>query len=247
MSLLTVQREGAGAPIAWLHGFTQTRTSAHEYRSILAGAREVWTLDLPGHGDACDVRATLSETADLVAQALGDDPVDLGGYSFGARVALHVALAYPARVRRLVLLGASRGIRDPSERRARRESDERLARHVEEVGAETFLAEWLAQPLFASLGDASEPESRSRDRAGLAASLRLAGTGTQSWLGDRLGEISIPVLALAGERDEKFCAEALAIAAGVRDGRATLISGAGHAAHLEAPAACARVVGEFLG
>ncbi len=247
MSLLTVQGEGAGAPFVWLHGFTQTRTSAHEYRSILAGGREVWTLDLPGHGGACDVRATLDETADLVAGTLGDQPVDLGGYSFGARVALHVALAHPRAVRRLVVLGATRGIRDPGERAARRRRDDDLARHIEEVGADQFLLEWLAQPLFATLASASEPESRSRDGAGLAASLRLAGTGTQAWLGERLGEISVPVLAMAGERDEKFAAEALAIAAGVANGRATLISGAGHAAHLEAPAACARAVDAFLG
>lgn len=230
----------------WLHGFTQTRTSAHEYRTILAGGREVWTLDLPGHGDARAVRATLSETADFVVEALGDEAVDLGGYSFGARVALHIALSHPRSVRRLVLLGASRGIRDPSERAMRRASDDRLARHIEEVGADAFLLEWLAQPLFATLAT-SEPESRSHDSAGLASSLRLAGTGTQEWLGARLSEISVPVLAIAGERDEKFCAEALAIAEGVRDGRLSLIADAGHAAHLESPAACAHAVNAFLG
>ncbi len=245
MSLLTVQREGAGAPFAWLHGFTQTRTSAHEYRSILTGTREVWTLDLPGHGSAHAVRATLDEAADLVAEALGDGPIDLGGYSFGARVALHVALAYPSRVRRLVLLGASRGIEDPLARAQRREADERLARRVEEIGADAFLAEWLAQPLFATLRDA-EASSRSRDVDGLAASLRLAGTGTQEWLSPRLADLAMPVLALAGSLDEKFTSEARAIASAVGDGRVALVDGAGHAAHLERPAECARLVEEFL-
>jgi 2-succinyl-6-hydroxy-2,4-cyclohexadiene-1-carboxylate synthase len=245
MSLLTVQREGAGAPFAWLHGFTQTRSSAHEYRSILAGAREVWTLDLPGHGEAHAVRATLTETADLVAQALGEEPIDLGGYSFGARVALHVALAHPTRVRRLVVLGASRGIEDPSTRAQRRESDEQLARRIEQIGADAFLAEWLAQPLFATLGDV-EAQTRSRDGAGLAASLRLAGTGTQAWLGPRLGELSMPILALAGSLDVKFTDEARAIAAATPRGLVALVEGAGHAAHLERPAECAALVEDFL-
>ena len=245
MSLLTVTREGAGAPFAWLHGFTQTRTSAHEYRSILAGAREVWTLDLPGHGDAHAVRATLRETADLVAAALGEEPIDLGGYSFGARVALHVALEHPNRVRRLVLLSASRGIEDPLEREQRREADERLARRIEEIGADAFLQEWLAQPLFATLGDV-ESSTRSRDGAGLAASLRLAGTGTQAWLAPRLGELSMPVLILAGALDSKFTGEARAIAAAVPHGHLGLVEGAGHAAHVERPAACATIVNHFL-
>ncbi|HSN02936.1 MAG TPA: alpha/beta fold hydrolase [Acidimicrobiales bacterium] len=245
MSLLTVQREGAGAPFAWLHGFTQTRTSAHEYRSILAGTREVWTLDLPGHGDAHAVRATLKETADLVVDALGEEPIDLGGYSFGARVALHVALAHPSRVRRLVLLGASRGIEDPVARGQRRLADEQLAQRIEEIGADAFLAEWLAQPLFATLRDV-DAASRSRDSEGLAASLRLAGTGTQAWLAPRLAEIAMPVLALAGSLDAKFVGEASAIAAAVANGRFALVEGAGHAAHLERPATCATLVEDFL-
>ena len=245
MSLLTVQREGAGAPFAWLHGFTQTRNSAHEYRSILAGAREVWTLDLPGHGDARAVRATLTGAADLVAEALGEEPVDLGGYSFGARVALHVALAYPTRVRRLVLLGASRGIKESSARAERRDADERLARRIEKIGADAFLAEWLAQPLFATLRDA-EPESRSRDADGLAACLRLAGTGTQAWLSPRLVELSMPVLAVAGSLDVKFSNEARAIAASTTHGMVALVQGAGHAAHFERPADFAALVDDFL-
>jgi 2-succinyl-6-hydroxy-2,4-cyclohexadiene-1-carboxylate synthase len=245
MSLLSVHRDGSGAPFAWLHGFTQTRTSAHEYRTILAGRHEVLTLDLPGHGEAHDVRANLDETANLVAEALGG-PVALGGYSLGARVALHVALSHPHVVRRLVLLGATRGIADENDRAVRRARDEELARQIEIRGVDAFLDEWLAQPLFASLGDAAEPLTRSRNGAGLAASLRLAGTGTQSYLASRLHEISAPVLALAGERDEKFAGEALAIASAVRHGRATLIPGAGHAAHLEAPKECAAMVEEFL-
>jgi 2-succinyl-6-hydroxy-2,4-cyclohexadiene-1-carboxylate synthase len=245
MSLLSVHRDGAGAPFAWLHGFTQTRTSAHEYRSILAGRHEVLTLDLPGHGEAADVRANLDETARLVAEALGE-PVDLGGYSMGGRVALHVALAHPHVVKRLVLVGATRGIVDEDERAARRARDEELARRIETRGVDAFLDEWLAQPLFASLGDASDLATRSRDGAGLAASLRLAGTGTQSYLDARLREITVPVLALAGERDEKFSGEAIAIASAVQDGRAEVVKGAGHAAHLEAPEACAALVEEFL-
>lgn len=231
----------------WLHGFTETRDSAHRFRSILAESVEVWTLDLPGHGDAHGVAASLDEAADLVCAALDGEPVDLGGYSMGGRVALHVALRHPARVARLVVLGATRGIADAAERAARRARDEELASHVLEVGAAAFLDEWLAQPLFAGLPpDPAERAARSGDARGLASSLRGAGTGTQRWLGDALNPLGVPTLAVAGARDTRFVLEARAIAAAVSDGRVLEVADAGHAAHLERPEASAAGVLDFL-
>jgi 2-succinyl-6-hydroxy-2,4-cyclohexadiene-1-carboxylate synthase len=247
MSLLSVQREGSGSVLVWLHGFTQTSASAHQFRSILAGSHELLTLDLPGHGASSALRATLDECADLVASALPDGPLDLGGYSFGARVALHVALRHPQRIRRLVLLSATRGIEAEAQRLERREHDEALAARIELVGVEVFLDEWLSQPMFASLPhDPLERAARSADARGLANSLRLAGTGTQTWLAPHLHAISARTLALAGASDHKFAAEAKAIASGVHRGSFALIESAGHAAHLEQPAASARVVSAFL-
>jgi 2-succinyl-6-hydroxy-2,4-cyclohexadiene-1-carboxylate synthase len=248
MSLLSVTRRGDGRPFVWLHGFTQTRDSAHRFRTILAEAREVWTLDLPGHGGAAAVAATLAESADLVAAALPEGEADVGGYSMGARVALHVALRHPGRVARLVVLGASRGIADDAERAARRAADDALAERALAIGADAFLDEWLARPMFARLpADPAERAARSRDAAGLAGSLRLCGVGVQGWLGDAIAAVSAPTLALAGELDAKFVLEAEAIAATVERGRAALVDGAGHAAHLEAPEAAAALVAGFLG
>jgi 2-succinyl-6-hydroxy-2,4-cyclohexadiene-1-carboxylate synthase len=248
MSLLSVQREGSGSSFVWLHGFTQTRASAHQFRSILAGSHELLTLDLPGHGSSAAREASLEETADLVVEALPDEPVALGGYSLGGRVALHIALRHPQRIDRLVLLGATRGIENASERQERRVRDEALATRIETIGTEAFLDEWLAQPLFAELAkDPLERAARSRQSAvGLANSLRRAGTGTQAWLAPRLATITAPTLALAGARDGKFSVEARAIALGVAHGSFDIIDSAGHAAHLEQPATTARRINEFL-
>ncbi len=227
----------------WLHGFTQTRRSAHEFRTILAGTYEVLTIDLPGHGENASVTASLEETADLLVAALPDEPFTLAGYSFGARVALHVALAYPERLTRLVLFGATRGIEDPSDRSQRRQHDDLLASRIELIGVEQFLDEWLAQPLFSSLApDPRERAARSHDPHGLAQSLRHAGTGTQTWLGERLGSLDVDTLALAGSLDIKFAREAAAIADSVPRGRFELVPGAGHAAHFERPAQAAALI-----
>jgi len=230
----------------WLHGFTQTRRSARRFRSILAGRHEVLTLDLPGHGGAADLDASLPHIAELVLDALPEGELALGGYSFGARVALHAALLDPGRCSHLLLLGASRGIADLDERAQRRRRDEALADHLENVGTEVFLNEWLSQPLFATLGPHAEADTRSLDAEGLAASLRSAGTGTQEWLGDSLAAVSTPTLAMAGELDAKFLAEARAIAEAVPHGRFVAIAGAGHAAHLEQPELVAAAIEDFL-
>jgi len=192
------------------------------------------------------VDATLPEIAELVLDALPREPVILGGYSFGARVALHAALTAPARVRTLVVLGATRGIADEHDRSLRRARDEALAAHIDEVGTEVFLSEWLALPLFATLGAHRESDTRSSDAQGLAQSLRLAGTGTQEWLRDRLATLEVPTLAMAGGLDAKFVVEARAIAKDVRHGTFAVITGAGHAAHLEQPELVARAIDNFL-
>ncbi len=230
----------------WLHGFTQTRASARRFRTILAGHHEVLTLDLPGHGSAARITASLPEIADLVLDALPREPVIVGGYSFGARVALHVALEDPHRVRALVLLSGSRGILDVEERQNRRGRDEALATHLQEVGTDVFLGEWLAQPLFSTLGHHAESDTRSHDAAGLAQSLRRAGTGTQEWLGDRLAGLDLATLAMAGELDAKFVGEARAIVDQLPHATLSIIPGAGHAAHLEQPELVARAIEDFL-
>ena len=110
------------------------------------------------------------------------------GYSMGGRYALHVALRHPGLVRRLVLVSATGGIDDPRDRAARRQADEALAAKVETEGVAAFVAWWLERPLFATLpAEAAAVDSRlGGTAAGLAASLRLAGTGTQQPLWSEL-------------------------------------------------------------
>jgi 2-succinyl-6-hydroxy-2,4-cyclohexadiene-1-carboxylate synthase len=57
----------------------------------------------------------------------------------------------------------------------------------------------------------------------------------------------MPFLALAGALDEKFCHNAQAMAETAPHGHTAIISGAGHAAHLERPADTARAIFDFLG
>jgi len=179
-----------------------------------------------------------------------DDGDVIVGYSMGGRLALHLALARPDLVDGLVLLGATAGIEAEEERRARRTADEALAADLERGGLDVFVGRWLAQPLFASLpSDAADLDDRRRNTvAGLASSLRLTGTGTQEPLWDRLGMLTMPVLVLAGERDERFAGLGRRIAQTIgTNATFAVVPHAGHAAHLEEPEAFLRVLRDWLG
>jgi 2-succinyl-6-hydroxy-2,4-cyclohexadiene-1-carboxylate synthase len=221
-----------------LHGFTQTGRSWRGVATALAPDHELVLVDAPGHGGSANVVADLSGGAEAIAEGAGGGVYV--GYSMGARFALFAALARPAAVAALVLLGVDPGIEDGVERAARRQSDDELAASIERDGVDPFLDQWLAQPLFASLpSDAADVEDRRRNTAaGLASSLRLAGTGAQEPVWDRVDTIRVPVLVLAGEHDAKFRAlgERLAAAIGA-NATFAVVPGAGHAAHLEQPAA----------
>lgn len=231
------------------HGFTQTARSWDRFAPLL-GSRidhiDTLAVDLPGHGDAPPpFDDDLWECAERLVEAGG--AATYIGYSMGGRVSLHAALAHPEQARALVLMGATAGIDDEAERADRRAADERLADRIESIGVATFIDEWLANPLFAGLDEASAQRGdRLRNTvAGLAASLRSTGTGTQESLWDRLGEIRAPVLVLAGEHDDKFRALGERLAGAISDAEFVVVPGAGHSVHLERPEATADAIAEW--
>lgn len=229
-------RTGHGPRLVLVHGFTQTSASWARIAAHLAERYEVACVDAPGHGRSSHIRTDLWDGAAMLA-ALG--PAVFIGYSMGARYLLHTAIAHPRSVSGLVLLGGTAGIDDPDERAARRRSDADLADSIERDGTRAFLDRWMAQAMFRRL----EPTSadlearRANDPSGLAASLRLAGTGSQDPpLWDRLHEIDVPTLVLAGEDDTKFAGLGQRMAASIgANATFTTVPGAGHAAHLECP------------
>lgn len=242
-----VHGDPARPRVVLVHGFTQTRRS---WRPLLAGLAEhhdVVAVDAPGHGRSSDLRTDLVDGARLLGETGGR--ADYVGYSMGGRLTLHLALERPDLVRRLVLVGATAGLDTEEERASRRAADEGLAQGLERDGLDPFLRRWLANPLFAGLSEetAGVEERLDNTVAGLASSLRLAGTGTQQPLWGRLGELTMPVLLVAGERDEKFTALAHRMA-GAWGGpaRVAVVAGAGHACHLERPRAFLDVVVAFL-
>jgi 2-succinyl-6-hydroxy-2,4-cyclohexadiene-1-carboxylate synthase len=230
-----------------LHGFTQTSRSWDRYIDLLQPEQSIIRFDAPGHANSTSVSADLPTTATMVAEQ--GSKADYIGYSMGARLALHIASLHPESVRRLVLISGSPGLRSPSERSARVQSDEKLALEILEIGVEKFVAKWLSAPMFAGLiSTSADIQDRLRNTAeGLASSLRTSGTGSQQSLWDRLSELSMPVLLIVGENDQKFRqinSEMKNLISSQTE--LVTIQNAGHAVHLEQPDIFQSVVREFL-
>lgn len=257
---LNVEVAGAGRPLLLLHGFTGSTATWAPLGPAWARQSRTIAVDLIGHGrsdaPADPARYRMEHcVADLLAvlDTLGIERADVLGYSMGGRVALHLAAAAPARVSALVLESASPGLADPAERQARRAADAALAATIERDGVAAFVDRWARLPLFAS--QATLPaDVRARLRAqrlqnspvGLANSLLGMGAGRPAPLWDRLAALTCPTLLIAGALDQKYCDLARAMAAALPAARLAIVPEAGHAVHLERPAAFAEIVPAFL-
>ena len=237
---------GELSDLVLLHGFTNTGASWDEVRGGLPRHVRALAPDIRGHGSASQARPVTLEAVLGDIAAAAPERFTLGGYSQGGRIALHAALALPGRVARLVLIGASPGLEDPAQRAERRVADEALAAWAEGVTIDEFASRWATTSVLAE----QPPSVRAQVTAdrlrnttpGLAAALRGLGTGTLPSLWDRLGELTTPVELIVGERDARFRATAERMAAALPDARLHVVPGAGHAVHLEDPAAVASVI-----
>jgi 2-succinyl-6-hydroxy-2,4-cyclohexadiene-1-carboxylate synthase len=241
---------GVSEPLLLLHGFMQTGRGWDEVVRHLDGERyRPLAPDISGHGSAATRRPIDFASCVADVSRLAGSRFALAGYSQGGRLALHVALAHPARVTRLVLVSATAGIEDDDERARRRAADERLAAWMEADGRlmSEVADRWGAQPLFAGqpagVAAIARADRLSNEPRHVAAALRGIGTGAMAPLWQRLGELGeLPVTVLAGELDPKYVALGERLARALPRAELRVVAGAGHALPLEAPAAVAAAI-----
>ena len=158
----------------------------------------------------------------------------IGGLSLGGVMSLAFHLAYPERVRALLLFDTGPGFRNPEARRQWNERAEARARDLEEKGLPN-----LAGGAEARLG-------RHRSAQGLAGAARGMLTMTDGSLIGSLPQIAVPTLVLVGADDQHFLAAADYMAAKIPGAQKAVMPNAGHAANLDQPLAFNRAVAAFL-
>jgi 2-succinyl-6-hydroxy-2,4-cyclohexadiene-1-carboxylate synthase len=254
------QQSPISGTLVLLHGFTGSTANWQNLLSHLdlPGWRII-ALDMLGHGrsdaPADPQRYSIEHSQQDIIAALCELGIKPGeaillGYSMGGRIALYSA--FSGFFRAIILESASPGLASPAERAQRRDSDNALADRIEHNGLAAFVTYWEQLPLFASQSAlpaetrANLREQRLHNRpVGLTNSLRGLGTGMQPSLHDRLQELHIPILLIAGALDTKYCAIARHMAAALPNSMLHIVNNAGHAIHLEQPTIFAALVRQF--
>lgn len=245
-----------GAPaLLLIHGFMGSLRDWDPVIAALSGTQRCIAVDLPGHGEtgapADESLWTPTACVAALAALLSARGGAVAGYSLGARLALQLVVEHPQVVTRAVLVSGTPGIVDECGRRQRRNADEGLARRLEKSGLDAFLDDWHRLPLFEALREHPRfPEvlakRRRNDPLLLARSLREMGTGSQPSQWGALPGLRVPLLFLAGERDEKFTDIAFDAVARCPVAEAVVVRGRGHSLIEEDPERVAQEIAGFL-
>jgi 2-succinyl-6-hydroxy-2,4-cyclohexadiene-1-carboxylate synthase len=245
----------SGHPLLLLHGFLGSGADWLDVMDDLATNCYAVAPDLHGHGrtwtdlEKLDFDGLAGDLATLAAEEFDRPPI-IAGYSMGGRIALYTALQHPEYFSGLVLESATAGIEKGQERRLRLTRDRDTARLLRNTGIKSFLLGWYKQSVFSSLTPKQIENlatSRSDNDAATAAFvLERLSQGRQPSLWPRLGELKLPTLLLAGDRDKKYGALAARMASAIPDCRLSIISEAGHITHMENKREFVGVLKKFL-
>ncbi|WP_037497287.1 alpha/beta fold hydrolase [Solirubrobacter soli] len=223
-------------PIVLLHAGIADRRMWNPQWAALTAERDAIRLDLPGFGESAEKPRVYDPLADVLAALEGVPPFALVGASFGAGVAVELALAAPSRVTSLLLSAPGGSL-------------------IAEVtpGLRAF---WDAENAAVAAGDFDAAVMANLDtwvpgadpavREQVGVMQRRAFEVTDGWDDleevendplPRLGEIAVPTTVLVGTRDiDATQATARSVAAAIPGARLVEWEGVTHLPSMERPA-----------
>jgi 3-oxoadipate enol-lactonase len=246
------ERRGSGEPLLLIHGLGYARWGWEPVADSLAERHEVVLFDNRGIGESdappglYSVRM-LAEDAVAVLDAAGLERAHVLGTSLGGMVALQLALDWPERVDRLVLVCTTPGGKAavPMPERTTRLLEEApglpaevaLRRFVENAFGPHPDTELVERILKHRLATAQPPAAWTAQAA--------AGASFDVW--DRVPELRMPTLVLTGDEDAVVDPRnSDLLATRIPGARLETFPGAGHLFFWEQPERFVEVVTEFL-
>jgi 2-succinyl-6-hydroxy-2,4-cyclohexadiene-1-carboxylate synthase len=246
-----------------LHGFLGSGEQFLPVADRLSGHINICLPDLPAFGGSevpSDPRRYSSEeqVADWI-DILGTFPEDsrfvIHGYSMGGRLAYRIALGIlqgqnpdlKNRFTGLIVESSTPGIRDENDRTKRMILDRERADFLRS-DFPGFLQTWSALPVFANstTTDLIYRIQSSASAEGAAASLREFGSGVLQPVWEKLPEITIPVLLIAGGQDVPYRLIASEASGMLPDSKLRIIQRAGHRVHVDCADEYIEEVNRFL-
>jgi len=238
---------GTGPAIVLLHAGTgSARVWEYQWGPLAAAGYRVVAYDRRGHGrSTVDPGGPLATAADdlvALADALGLGRFHLVGTAAGGIVAIDAALAFPARLRSLVVANSLGGVTDPSYvelgRRLRPQEFAALPPDLRELGPAYRAADpdgtarWLALERQSRAPGEAPPAQPPKQRVTFA----------------MLEALTVPTLLLTGGADMYTPPAALRLFAERIPGATSIVlPDVGHSAYWEQPAAFNRAVLDFVG
>jgi pimeloyl-ACP methyl ester carboxylesterase len=224
---------GEGTPLVHLHGAGGMRlTRAHE---LLSRRYRVIVFEMPGFGQSAENTSTqsvreLGSTMGAAVRNLGVERFNLMATSFGARVALWLALQAPERVSALILVGPA-AIR-PAGHRPPSGTPEEIARTI------------FAHPERLGPLPAVDPAVMAKQRALTG---RLRGPDRDEDLEAQMRNLATPTLVLFGNLDRAIPPEmGRHYKSLLPNCHLVFVYDAGHEIDTERPEAFAEVTEDFL-
>lgn len=223
--------EGEGSPVLLAHGFASTHRvnwiATGWSRTLMEAGYRVIMPDMRGHGESAkphdrDDYSLPAMAGDLVAllDHLDEPGADLMGYSMGAMVALVASMEMPERFDRIVAAGVGARLLEGSSDDASDDGGRNTGSVIEALLADdpSTITDQAAR-LFRTFADQNK-----QDRKALAACFEAV---RAPFPVERLGDISRPVLVVAGEADVQAGA-AGPLAARIRGARAVTVAKRDH-------------------
>jgi pimeloyl-ACP methyl ester carboxylesterase len=242
---LNYRVEGRGPTVVLIHAFHMDLREWDDVVVALVDSRRIVRYDVRGHGRSRASTPLPSSVADLAAllDELKIRSATLVGLSMGSSIALDFALTHPDRVEGLVLF--SPGLTSVKAS-AKLDWMKPIAAAIKSGSPQRASELWWESPLLEGARKAGSRAARFRAVVMDNASIwTLPGPPPplDPPASQRLTEIKVSVVAVAGELDESGSVEAArVIASSVQNGRAIVIPGAWHMLSIEKPDEVARII-----
>jgi non-heme chloroperoxidase len=247
------QGDPRGEAIVFLHGYSDSWFSFSRVLPLLSPEYHAFALTQRGHGDSdkpqcCYTPEDFAADVDAFMEALGIEEATLVGASTGALFAQRVALSYPRRVSRLVLVGAQTPANDANEVVLGLQEEVRaLEDPVPPEFVRAFQEGTIHQPVPQEFLDTVVSESLKLPARVWRDYLEGAVLSIDQDYVIELREIDVPTLMLWGERDPLFPREEQErLAAAIPEATLKVYPETGHAVHWDRPEWVVRDLEEFM-
>ena len=247
------QGDPTGEAIVFLHGYSDSWFSFSRVLPLLSAEYHAFALTQRGHGDSdkpecCYTPDDFAADFDAFMDAVGLEEATVVGASTGALFAQRVALSYPRRVSRLVLVGAQTPANEANEVVLGLQEEVRaLEDPVPPEFVRAFQEGTIYQPVPQEFLDTVVLESLKLPARVWRDYLEGAVLSIDQDYVLPLREIDVPTLILWGEQDPLFPREEQErLAAAIPGATLKVYPETGHAVHWDRPEWVVRDLEEFM-